>query len=258
MGREKFLERVWEWKTESGGTIVNQLKRLGASCDWSRERFTMDEGLSKAVLKVFVDLYEAGLIYKYKRLVNWDPEFQSAVSDLEVDMSRRPALTSGPKATGKDATEASTRPLWQGSGQKPIGPPLSLRYPLKARVLARTRRPISSSPPRARDVLGDTASPSSRDERYKGARRETSSCRWSGRIRSSPTPIRTRPRARAREDHAGARFNDWEVASAASSRYQHHDDRGTHDEVPPLPASRSFERGSRRRRPPCGLLAKIR
>src|SRR4029453_16380168 len=64
MGREKFLERVWEWKAESGGTIVNQLKRLGASCDWSRERFTMDEGLSKAVLKVFVTLYNDGLIYK--------------------------------------------------------------------------------------------------------------------------------------------------------------------------------------------------
>jgi valyl-tRNA synthetase len=85
MGRERFLERVWAWKAESGGTIVNQLKRLGASCDWSRERFTMDEGLSRAVLKVFVDLYRAGLVYKDKRLVNWDPEFQSAVSDLEVD-----------------------------------------------------------------------------------------------------------------------------------------------------------------------------
>jgi valyl-tRNA synthetase len=85
LGREKFISEVWKWKAESGGTIVNQLKRLGASCDWSRERFTMDEGLSKAVLKVFVELYRAGLIYKDKRLVNWDPEFQSAVSDLEVD-----------------------------------------------------------------------------------------------------------------------------------------------------------------------------
>jgi valyl-tRNA synthetase len=84
MGREKFLERVWAWKAESGGAIVNQLKRLGASCDWSRERFTMDEGLSKAVLKVFVELYQAGLIYKDKRLVNWDPKFLTAISDLEV------------------------------------------------------------------------------------------------------------------------------------------------------------------------------
>jgi valyl-tRNA synthetase len=84
MGREKFLERVWEWKAESGGTIVNQLKRLGASCDWSRERFTMDEGLSRAVLKVFVELYREGLIYKDKRLVNWDPKLLTAISDLEV------------------------------------------------------------------------------------------------------------------------------------------------------------------------------
>ncbi|WP_398481667.1 valine--tRNA ligase [Tardiphaga sp.] len=84
MGREAFLERVWKWKAESGGTIVNQLKRLGASCDWSRERFTMDEGLSEAVIKVFVQLYREGLIYKDKRLVNWDPKLLTAISDLEV------------------------------------------------------------------------------------------------------------------------------------------------------------------------------
>ncbi|MCH8240067.1 MAG: class I tRNA ligase family protein, partial [Proteobacteria bacterium] len=84
MGREKFVERVWAWKEQSGGTILNQLKRLGASCDWSRERFTMDEGLSKAVLKVFVALYREGLIYKDKRLVNWDPKLLTAISDLEV------------------------------------------------------------------------------------------------------------------------------------------------------------------------------
>ena len=85
MGRQKFIDRVWQWKEESGGTILNQLKRLGASCDWSRERFTMDEGLSKAVLKVFVELYNEGLIYKGKRLVNWDPKFETAISDLEVE-----------------------------------------------------------------------------------------------------------------------------------------------------------------------------
>jgi valyl-tRNA synthetase len=84
IGREKFLEKVWAWKAESGGIIINQLKRLGASCDWSRERFTMDEGLSKAVLKVFVELYKADLIYKDKRLVNWDPKLLTAISDLEV------------------------------------------------------------------------------------------------------------------------------------------------------------------------------
>ncbi|MBK8082985.1 MAG: valine--tRNA ligase [Devosia sp.] len=85
MGREKFLERVWEWKAESGGTILNQLKRLGASADWSRERFTMDEGLSRAVRKVFVSLYEKGLIYRAKRLVNWHPGLETAISDLEVE-----------------------------------------------------------------------------------------------------------------------------------------------------------------------------
>ncbi|MGR7997128.1 valine--tRNA ligase [Xanthobacter sp. ZOL 2024] len=84
MGRAAFIERVWTWKAESGGTIVGQLKRLGASCDWSRERFTMDEGLSRAVLKVFVQLYREGLIYKDKRLVNWDPKLITAISDLEV------------------------------------------------------------------------------------------------------------------------------------------------------------------------------
>ena len=84
-GREAFIERVWQWKEESGNTIVGQLERLGCSCDWSRLRFTMDEGLSRAVRKVFVDLYRAGLIYKDKRLVNWDPELLTAISDLEVE-----------------------------------------------------------------------------------------------------------------------------------------------------------------------------
>ncbi|MBM6594216.1 valine--tRNA ligase [Microvirga pudoricolor] len=85
LGREEFVAKVWEWKEVSGGRIQSQLRRLGASCDWSRERFTMDEGLSRAVLKVFVDLYKQGLMYKDKRLVNWDPKFQTAISDLEVE-----------------------------------------------------------------------------------------------------------------------------------------------------------------------------
>ncbi len=85
IGREKFLERAWQWKAESGGTIVSQLRRLGVSADWTRERFTMDEGLSNSVTEAFVKLYEAGLIYRGEYLVNWCPESQSAVSDLEVD-----------------------------------------------------------------------------------------------------------------------------------------------------------------------------
>ena len=84
LGREKFLEKVWEWKAESGGTITRQLRRLGASPDWPRERFTMDEGLSDAVRKVFVELHRQGLIYRDKRLVNWDPKLHTAISDLEV------------------------------------------------------------------------------------------------------------------------------------------------------------------------------
>ncbi|MBI3452503.1 MAG: class I tRNA ligase family protein, partial [Rhodospirillales bacterium] len=85
IGREEFIERVWEWKAESGDTITRQQRRLGASVDWSRERFTMDDGLSTAVLKVFIELYRQGLIYRDKRLVNWDPKLHTAISDLEVE-----------------------------------------------------------------------------------------------------------------------------------------------------------------------------
>ncbi|QJU56580.1 valine--tRNA ligase [Sphingomonas sp. AP4-R1] len=85
LGRDGFIEKVWEWKAESGGQITRQLRRLGASCDWANERFTMDEGFSKAVVKVFVELYRQGLLYRDKRLVNWDPHFRTAISDLEVE-----------------------------------------------------------------------------------------------------------------------------------------------------------------------------
>ena len=85
LGREAFIERVWSWKAESGGTITGQLRRLGASCDWDRERFTMDDGLSRAVREVFVALHKQGLIYRDKRLVNWDPKLHTAISDLEVE-----------------------------------------------------------------------------------------------------------------------------------------------------------------------------
>ncbi|HEU4519913.1 MAG TPA: valine--tRNA ligase, partial [Microvirga sp.] len=115
MGRAAFVERVWQQKQESEGTILGQLKRLGASCDWSRNRFTMDEGLSRAVLKVFVDLYRQGLVYKDKRLVNWDPKFQSAISDLEVEQVEikgslwhiRYPIEGEP---GRSITVATTRP----------------------------------------------------------------------------------------------------------------------------------------------------
>ena len=90
LGREKFIERVWTWKEHSGGVIINQLKRLGCSCDWDRERFTMDEGLSKAVREVFVRLYEEGLIYKGDYIVNWCPRCHTALSDLEVEHEEAP------------------------------------------------------------------------------------------------------------------------------------------------------------------------
>ena len=89
LGRDKFIKKVWEWKEDSGGAINNQLRRLGASADWSRERFTMDEDLSKAVRKVFVDLYNDGIIYRDKRLVNWDPKLLTAISDLEVEQKEQ-------------------------------------------------------------------------------------------------------------------------------------------------------------------------
>ena len=133
MGREEFIRRVWSWKGQSGGMIINQLKRLGASCDWERERFTMDEGLSEAVLKVFVELYRAGLIYKDKRLVNWDPKLLTAISDLAV----QPVETKGH--------------LWH------------LRYPVKDQpgryIVVATTRPET--------MLGDTAvAVHADDERY--------------------------------------------------------------------------------------------
>jgi len=95
LGREAFINRIWEWKKESGGNITRQLRRMGASLDWSRERFTMDDGLSDAVQEVFVRLHEEGLIYRGKRLVNWDPVLHTAVSDLEVISARKKTAICG-------------------------------------------------------------------------------------------------------------------------------------------------------------------
>jgi valyl-tRNA synthetase len=141
LGRGEFVRRVWQWKEESGGLIINQLKRLGASCDWSRERFTMDEGLSRAVRKVFVDLYRAGLVYKDKRLVNWDPKLLTAISDLEVEQ-----------------VEVKGH-LWH------------LRYPLEGRGFDPTDAStyIVVATTRPETMLGDTAvAVHPDDERYKG------------------------------------------------------------------------------------------
>ncbi len=133
MGREAFLETVWDWKRQSGGAITRQMRRLGASCDWEAERFTMDESFTKAVTHVFVTLYERGLIYRDKRLVNWDPKFQTAISDLEVE------------------TREVQGHFWH------------LRYPLadgSGQLIVATTRPET--------MLGDTAvAVNPDDERYK-------------------------------------------------------------------------------------------
>jgi valyl-tRNA synthetase len=115
LGRNAFIERVWKWKAESGGTIIHQLKRLGASCDWSRERFTLDEGLSKAVREVFVRLYEQGLIYRDNRLINWCPRCHTALSDLEVEHEELEGKLTYIKyplsdGSGRSITVATTRP----------------------------------------------------------------------------------------------------------------------------------------------------
>ena len=120
LGRPAFIERVWKWRDESGGTISEQMRRMGSSVDWSRERFTMDEGFSRAVRTVFVKLYEQGLIYRGKRLVNWDPALRTALSDLEVTNEDEPGslwhfrypLEEGLATTTGDAyvVVATTRP----------------------------------------------------------------------------------------------------------------------------------------------------
>jgi len=149
MGREKFLERVWAWKAESGGAIVEQLKRLGASCDWSRERFTLDEGLSRAVVKVFVELYRAGLIYKDKRLVNWDPALQTAVSDIEAEQVECRGSLKWERGDGAAFDAAA---LGKALAKNPNGHLYYFDYPLEgddgAVITVATTRPET--------MLGDT------------------------------------------------------------------------------------------------------
>ncbi|MEO1206465.1 MAG: valine--tRNA ligase [Pseudomonadota bacterium] len=163
IGRDAFLEKVWAWKAESGGTIVNQLKRLGASCDWSRERFTMDEGLSQAVLKVFVQLHKDGLIYKDKRLVNWDPKFQTAISDLEVVQVDAKGKIDWSADDDEDATGPEFASLEKALARSPGGQMYHFRYPLSQdgsrHIVVATTRPET--------MLGDTGvAVHPEDERY--------------------------------------------------------------------------------------------
>jgi valyl-tRNA synthetase len=154
MGRDEFLKRVWAWKEESGGTIVNQLKRLGASCDWSRERFTMDAGLSKAVVKVFVELHRQGLIYKDKRLVNWDPKFQTAISDLEVVQIEKRGSLSWTDGDADKPFDAAA--LGKALGKDPSGHMYHFRYPLAAKVKGYDKDHIVVATTRPETMLGDT------------------------------------------------------------------------------------------------------
>ena len=177
LGREKFLEKVWEWKAESGGAIVHQLKRLGASCDWSRERFTMGENgnpndqMVKAVTKAFVDLYNTKLpdgtrlIYKDKRLVNWDPKFQTAISDLEVvQMEKRGSFSWVSGDPEKPFDEAA---LAKVLAKDPSGHMYYFRYPLTKKIAGYAHDYIVVATTRPETMLGDTGvAVHPDDERY--------------------------------------------------------------------------------------------
>src|SRR5690349_6987415 len=145
LGRDAFLDHVWEWKAQSGGAITRQLRRLGASCDWRQERFTMDEGFSRAVLKVFVELYRRKLLYRDKRLVNWDPRFQTAISDLEVETKEVAGkfwTLRYPYADGSGAIEvATTRPETMLADMAVAVHPDDARY--QAMVGKQIRHPIT-------------------------------------------------------------------------------------------------------------------
>ncbi|MFT4080271.1 valine--tRNA ligase [Rhodomicrobium sp.] len=172
LGREEFLRRVWAWKEHSGGTIVNQLKRLGASCDWSRERFTMDEGLSRAVVKVFVDLYNTigpdgqRMIRKDKRLVNWDPKLQTAISDLEVISVEKKGNFSWSEKTAEEKPFDAVA-FAKVIDRDPSGHLYYFKYPIKdAEKLDRKFVVVATTRPET--MLGDMAvAVNPEDERWK-------------------------------------------------------------------------------------------
>ncbi len=165
LGREAFLERVWAWKAESGGAIVEQLKRLGASCDWSRQRFTLDDGLSRAVAKVFVQLYREGLIYKDKRLVNWDPKFQTAISDLEVVQVECKGSFKWSRDDGEPLNAAA---LSKVLARNPNGHLYYFEYPVVDPRGEETGERVTVATTRPETMLGDSAvAVHPDDERYK-------------------------------------------------------------------------------------------
>ena len=154
LGRKAFVERVWAWKAELGGAIIAQLKRLGASCDWSRERFTLDEGLSRAVAKVFVQLYREGLVYKDKRLVNWDPKFQTAISDLEVVQVESKGSF---KWSREDGAPLDAAALAKVLARNPNGHLYYFEYPVVDDDGEETGERVTVATTRPETMLGDTA-----------------------------------------------------------------------------------------------------
>jgi valyl-tRNA synthetase len=165
LGRSAFLERVWTWKAESGGAIVEQLKRLGASCDWSRERFTLDEGLSLAVARVFVQLHREGLVYKDKRLVNWDPKLQTAISDLEVVQVECRGSFKWSRDDGRPFDAAG---LQKALAKNPNGHLYYFEYPVVDSSAEETGERVTVATTRPETMLGDTAvAVHPDDERYR-------------------------------------------------------------------------------------------
>ena len=199
LGREAFIERVWKWKEQSGGTILNQLKRLGAACDWDRERFTMDEGLSRAVKEAFVRLYRKGLIYKGRYIINWCPRCHTALSDLEVSFEEK-----------KGSLWYIRYPGWSGGEG----------------IVVATTRPET--------MLGDTAvAVNPKDERFAGMIGETLRLPLMDR----PIPVVARPhggpgvRDRRGEDHAGARRERFRGREAPRASFRPGDRRVREDDV---------------------------
>ena len=194
LGRDAFVERIWQWKAESGGTITRQLRRLGASLDWPRERFTMDPGLSAAVRKVFVTLYREGLIYRDRRLVNWDPKLLTAISDLEVENRRKSAAASGTSVPARyPACGREPAPDRSGVGERPGHPP---RDPSRRHRDRRASRPDAGY----RHLIGRTRHPAVGRPAHPDHRRRA---------------FRSRKGQRRGEDHPGARFQRFRCRPAA-------------------------------------------
>ena len=218
LGRKAFLERVWAWKAELGGAIVAQLKRLGASCDWSRERFTLDEGLSRAVAKVFVQLYREGLVYKDKRLVNWDPKFQTAISDLEVVQVESKGSF---KWSREDGAPLDAAALAKVLASNPNGHLYYFDYPVVDDEGEETGERVTVATTRPETMLGDTAVAVHPDDRALPASVRQPGAPAAGRPADRDRRrriFRSRKGRRRGQDHAGPRLQRLRGRQAARGR----------------------------------------